>query len=356
MQHVGLPAPCAHTEPPARFSQIYSRAYLSPIDMAIVFKEGDPIDTDVTAEAAEPSSKIFKGLQRNKHMLLTERFSDVTFLVGANEKTAKKIPAHTFLLAQASDVFEAMFSGNWKKDELIQVIDFEAPTFCSLLRWIYCEELIFPPGMLGDVMKIAKKYMVHSLISFVTTNFSNVDTKYVWSFHTMAIELEMPDLVQKCLSLFKSNQATHLSSADFLNASCRSVAAFVSLDRSSVTDLQLFTRCLEWSEKECERQGLEVLPANQRMVMEPFIYQISFESMTAAEFAGHPCQSAVLTAEEQATILRIIAGQKMESKFKKKQQPEGKRYMDWKQELESCRPFLRCRPPPLSPEIDDGGR
>ena len=96
--------------------------------MAIVFKEGDPMGTDVIVEV-EPPSKIFKALQRYKHLLFNDRFSDVTFSVGANKTTAKKIPAHIFLLTQASDVFEAMFSGNWKKDELIPVIDFEAPHF-----------------------------------------------------------------------------------------------------------------------------------------------------------------------------------------------------------------------------------
>ena len=155
-------------------------------------------------------------------------------------------------------------AGRWMNRS--EVIDFEAPTFCSLLRWIYCDELIFPPGMLVDVVKIAQKYMVHSLISFVTDNFENVDTTYVWSIHTTAIELEMGDLAQKSLNLINSDQATHLASADFLNASCASVTAFVLLDKSSVTELQIFTRCLEWSGKECERQGLEVQPLNQRMV------------------------------------------------------------------------------------------
>ena len=295
--------------------------------MAIVFKEGDPLDTGLTVEAAsEPPSKIMKSSQRKKHMLFNARLSDVTFIVGATKQKKKKIAAHTFLLSEASEVFEAMFSDNWKKDEPIHVIDCEAPTFCSLLRWIYCDELIFPPGMLADVTRIAQKYMVHSLISFVTDNAE----KYVWSLHAMAIDLEMPDLVQKSLNLIKSKQATHMASADFLNASCESVTAFVSLDRSNVTELQVFKRCLEWSAKECERQGLEVLEPNQRMVMEPFIYEISFESMTAADFAGLPCESGILTEEEQAIILRTIAGQKLENRFKKKQQPKGKRCRNWK--------------------------
>ena len=209
--------------------------------MAIVFREGDPLDRGIAADV-ESVSEIVNALQRNKHMLFNEKLSDVTFIVGATEETQKKIFAHTLLLTQASDVFETMFSESWKKDEPIRVIDFEAPTFCSLLRWIYCDELVFP-GMLVDVVEIAHKYMVHSLISFVSTNFSNVDTKYIWSFHTMAIELEMPDLIKKSFDIIKSDQVTHMASADFLNASCRSVAAFVSLDRISVTELQVFTRC-----------------------------------------------------------------------------------------------------------------
>ena len=175
-------------------------------------------------------------------MLFNERLSDVIFSVGATEATAKKIPAHSFLLSEASEVFETMFSENWKKNEPIRIIDFEAPTFCSLLRWIYCDELIFQPGMLTDVMRIAQKYMVHSLISLLSDNFGN--TEYIWSIHTMAIELEMTDVERK--SFHRITDVQPLDSADFLNASCASVTAFVTRDRVCVADLPLFTRCLKW--------------------------------------------------------------------------------------------------------------
>ena len=265
------------------------------------------------------------------HLLFSERLSDVIFVVGASKKKRKRIPAHTLKLAEASDVFQTMFSHNWKNDKPIRVIDFEAPTFCSLLRWIYCDELIFPPDMLVDVVRIAQKYMVHSLISFVADNFENMDKMYVWSIHTTAIELDLSDLAQNSLKLIDSDQVTHLASADFLNASCVSVKAFFALERSSsITELQLFTRCFEWSEKECERRGLEVQPANQRTVMKPFIHQISFGSMTVAEFAGLPCESAVLKKGEQAAIFRTIGGKDVESRFKKKQQPEGTTCKNWK--------------------------
>ena len=65
--------------------------------------------------------------------------------------------------------------------------------------------------------------------------------------------------------------------------------------------------------------------------MEPFIYQISFESMTAAEFAGLPCESGVLSMEEQVSIIfRIITGKGVENRFRKKQQPEGQTCRNWK--------------------------
>ena len=222
--------------------QILIIAFLSSIVMAIVFKEGDPMDTGVTVEAArESASNIVNVVPRNKHSLFNERNSDVTFSVGATETA---IPAHTFPLTHASVVFETLFSEN-QMNEPIRVSDFEAPTFCSLLRWIYCGELIFPPGMLVDVVRIAQKYAVHSLITFVTDNFEKVDKKYVMSIHTMAIELKMVDLAQKSLNITMSNQATLLESADFLNASCESVTAFVSLDRSFVTDFEIFRAMFE---------------------------------------------------------------------------------------------------------------
>ena len=188
-----------------------------PSDMPIVFRGGDPMDKGLEAE-----SEILSLTQRMKLILFSEELSDVTFLVGATKETAKKIRAHRFPLAAASDVFRAMFSG--KKDEPFQVIDFEAPTFCSLLRFIYINELVFPPDMLIDVVRIAKKYMMHSLIKFVADNFEKVDKKYVlnWKWRISLRKLRATSTLIRRLIIFCDD-----SSNSFLNTK-----AFVTREKS----------------------------------------------------------------------------------------------------------------------------
>lgn len=277
------------------------------------------MDLLVKKQQRPPRAKetIIEGL---KQWLFKKKRSDVVFHVGPDPKTAKVIHAHSLFLEAQSAVFETMFSGNWRTGKPIAIVDCEAPEFCSLIRWIYCNELIFPPGKLNDVIKLAHKYMVTALIDFIVRNIEKVEKKYILLCHSLAVALELADLSAKCLTIIDSKLYSLLQNDDFVDVSLATIEAIASLDRTSNSydELRFFTRCLEWAKKECERQELEVSPTNLRKVMEPFIYNISFETMTNAGFARLPFESGVLTAEEQATIFRIKADVAVMGRFRKR--------------------------------------
>lgn len=300
--------------------------------MSPVLREGDPavIGPPVELGSESPPRDINEG---HKKLLFSENHSDVVFKVGPNVAAAATVRAHSQFLVAQSSVFATMFSDNWRNGQPIEIVDCEAPEFRSLLRFIYCNELVFPTKKLNDVIKLAHKYMIFSLINFVTANMGIVDKKYALWCHSLAIQLELVDMREKCLQLLTSDLPFNLTSEDFVEASSASLGEILSKERSAdnLIEMFLFESCLEWSKKECERQGLlEVVPANQRKMMEPFIHKFSFETMTNEEFARLPCESGILSGDEQAAILRIKAGVSVQTRFRKRGPPvANKRCRHW---------------------------
>ena len=148
-------------------------------NMSVVFTVGDPRIV-ASGDASESSlTNIISPTGRAQRLVGNELFSDATFLVGPDEKTAERIPVHTIFLKMASDSFAAMFSGKFKKEESIRIPDHSPSAVYSMMRWIYCEELVFEAGKLTDVLRIARLYLVDSLISMC---FSRVHITRVRTF------------------------------------------------------------------------------------------------------------------------------------------------------------------------------
>lgn len=82
-----------------------------------------------------------------KQLLLQDRGSDVTFMVGNLENQPansvakiqlRRIPAHKFILATTSPVFEAMFWSERAQNDInpcvVNVIDIEPEAFVAILK------------------------------------------------------------------------------------------------------------------------------------------------------------------------------------------------------------------------------
>ena len=85
--------------------------------------------------------------ERHKKLLLNDHMSDVTFYVGFIENTEeqksisldrlRRVPAHKFILAASSSVFDAMFFGLLAAEvdqKAIKVLDVEPEAFIAMLR------------------------------------------------------------------------------------------------------------------------------------------------------------------------------------------------------------------------------
>lgn len=284
------------------------------------FIVGDPSDVGPLPDGHEDPSTIVDLRLRLKHLLGNESFSDAVFIIERDGKDTVTICVHKPLLCAGSRYFAAMFSKTWLTSDPIRLEEGDANSMWSILRWIYCQELVFVAGGLPDVLKAANYYEVVSLISFIGSSFEKVDHKFVWTFYSIALQMYMNVIAEKSLAIIYSNPQLNLDLEDFLSASAEAITAVLDQQKlSGEYDLQLFRRLVEWAAAECERKGLEITAANRRLMLDPFIFKLSFDGMTATEFAGPPCESGILTEGEQALVLRMKAGKDVVTPFRKTQ-------------------------------------
>jgi hypothetical protein len=264
-----------------------------------------PLDMDETGTS---------GSSRNKSLLGRDRLADAVFLVGPDDRTAVRIPVHTFLLMAAGEAFEKMFSGNWKKEEAIRIIDCNESAMYSLLRWIYTDRLVIEADRLTDVMHVAKKYFVNGLFNFIAVNLQDNDS-FVWEVISFSAEFDHKKITNKCLDIIKADPDKYLKQPESLSSCGDAVAAIVSSD-IPVTEMCIFKWALKWAEEECKREGIDP-QMGKRQVMQPFIRQFAFASMDQKEFADFVSASGVLSGDEQLLIFRIMSGIQLENPFRK---------------------------------------
>ena len=98
------------------------------------------MSTETNLQTTRPTIR-----ERDKFMLNNDRLSDVKFVVAnSNGETESKqvIPAHKFILAIGSPVFEAMFYGELAETkDTIELPDCDNESLLELFRYMYSDEL-----------------------------------------------------------------------------------------------------------------------------------------------------------------------------------------------------------------------
>lgn len=110
------------------------------------------------------------------------------------------IPAHKYVLATGSSVFYAMFYGGLADDKgEIRVPDVEPTAFLTLLRYMYCDEILLEPDNVLATLYVAKKYIVPHLAR-AAVNFleSSLTAKNACLLLSQSRLFEEPELMQRC--------------------------------------------------------------------------------------------------------------------------------------------------------------
>ncbi|KAL3094404.1 hypothetical protein niasHS_004306 [Heterodera schachtii] len=225
-------------------------------------------------------------MERMKHLLSTAEHSDVHFMI---------LPAHQLILKNASDVFEAMFNSDAKKEKAenvsancpvaMEVPDVEAAAFEVMLSFIYTEDV----GELnGDnamaVFFAAKKYNILAWL-------------------TEFCKLPSPNCT--CFLGFHSGSPFRIGD-NFLQIDQEILCVLLDNDRLLLSDeFEIWNAAIRWADEKCRQNGIECYDENRHEMLGSALFKIRFPNIQEADFAKCIVPSDVLTGEELLGIYQF---------------------------------------------------
>jgi hypothetical protein len=147
-----------------------------------------------------------KGLtSRNKSLLGNKMMRDACFRVGPEDATAVTIPVHQILIHYDGGDLSLLLSKKRGK-KVIRFKDCDDATMWSILRWIYCRELVFEHGRLIDVVKFARKYKVTGLISLLNKHLNLVESHLFWTIERSELAASLEDMTREYMAIAKADE------------------------------------------------------------------------------------------------------------------------------------------------------
>ncbi|XP_041838567.1 BTB/POZ domain-containing protein 1-like isoform X2 [Melanotaenia boesemani] len=225
--------------------------------------------------------------ERFAFLFNNELLSDVRFIVGKGRQ-AQRIPAHKFVLAAGSAVFDAMFNGGMATTSAeIELPDVEPAAFLALLRFLYSDEVHIGPETVMTTLYTAKKYAVPALegycVEFLTKHL-RADNAFM--LLTQARLFDEPQLASLCLDTIDKSTADAINAEGFTDIDLDTLCAVLERDTLSIRENRLFEAVVRWAEAECYRQQLPPTSENKQKVLGKALPLIRFPLMTVEEFAA----------------------------------------------------------------------
>ena len=241
--------------------------------------------------------------ERTKFMFNNNLISDVKFTVRGSDGSKMEIPAHKFVLSISSPVFHAMFYGPMADtSDTIDLPDCEYEGLSELFRFMYSDELYLSRSCVMQVLYLAEKYILPSLVSECLEYLREiVDESNAFCIlgHASRYSEQNKDLVERCFEVIDDHTEQAIQSDEFVTIDRSILEALVQRDSLNIQEIYLFKAVNKWAEYQCGLKGLVADGCTKRDIIgEKVVTQIRFPVMEKSEFASVVLDSNILLPHE----------------------------------------------------------
>lgn len=228
----------------------------------------------------------------------------------------KVIPAHKFVLSISSPVFLVMFHGNMAESvsNLIELPDCDYESLLEFFRYLYSDEAHLTGTNVLQVLYLANKYIVPSLVEKCTEYLqNNLDANNVFCILPHAPQtFDENGLLEHCWEVIDKNADIVVKSEEFVNLDKCLMETIVNRESLNITEFELFKAVDRWASKESERQGLRAslcdVESKRRVLGERIVQAIRFPLMSQKEFMSVVPDSNILTTSEVINLMKYFSG------------------------------------------------
>lgn len=225
---------------------------------------------------------------------------DVYFVFEKNDRSTR-IASHKTNLSSKSDVFQTMFSDEWKQmadDKDITITDATAEHFFRFLQTFYDEKNIFTKNIsnqnVGEMMYLAHKYNAkHCLDACLHFLVSTLNGKNALFVMELALLYDIKELIEICSTEISADHYDILDTDEFFKCSANVLKCFLeNIDEDDFhyqsyasVPFQICRACMEWANRRCNEQNIDpTKPGNLRRQLNGLFGNIPFTRMKSDEF------------------------------------------------------------------------
>lgn len=253
---------------------------------------GDPsLLTSINYQTASWNAKLF----------MQSEISDISFQVGVNNSDL--FYGHKAIIATACPVLKEMIRRS--KDPIV-VEDVARTVFLTIMRYIYCHEIVIDKGYVYETLVAADKFDIPEIMFSIAALIDMDILPIVFNYTTAS---EKDKLGFLCSYHMRSNVTSFLGPECFMLLTQASVARVVGDEELVCDEIVLWKTCVSWAEQECERrsQGKATTVQEKRRVMKSFLSNFRFKYMPLEEFTRGPADSGILKLTEVVDVYKYFA-------------------------------------------------
>jgi len=204
-----------------------------------------------------------------------------------------------------------MFCGEMaEKSDFIDLPDCDYDGVLEMLRYIYSEEVKLNESNVMQVLYVAKKYILPSLVDeCIDFLLRNLDPTNVFCVLSHAQQYDESNLVDRCWDVIDRKTEEVVKSEGFATIERSLLEAIVQRDQLSIREVELFKAVDLWATKECERQGLAADGSVKRSILgDQIVKCIHFPAMVEKDFVSAVLDCKILTNDEVYDLMKTFNG------------------------------------------------